>query len=183
MERVNEDPMDWVCMDCGAGVPETYMITDALWRQVNPFVIGVMCLQCVEDRLGRSLCRIDFTVPKDTKSAREWPGLAERFLRSNSGEACAGTIESERFEEGLAARLAKKIETQSLLGRISAEFLLERRGADLGAIPELVALLVRSGMFPAAPVEAILAMAAAGHQRAAAETLASLKANLRKEED
>jgi hypothetical protein len=53
-------PWPWFCHDCGAdcsALRETYMVHDAVW----PIGDGVLCVGCIEARLGRRLVREDFT--------------------------------------------------------------------------------------------------------------------------
>ena len=53
------------CMDCGVDVfeiHEYYMIHNELWDKINPDVIGLLCIGCVEKRLGRKLKPDDFPV-------------------------------------------------------------------------------------------------------------------------
>ena len=50
------------CLDCGqdtAQLHEYYMLRDDLWRQINPTIDGMLCIGCVEKRLGRRLQRGD----------------------------------------------------------------------------------------------------------------------------
>lgn len=73
------------CRYCGVDTYETeeyYMVTDEVWSTVNvdsegeAISFGMLCIGCVESRLGRQLTRKDFTdAPvntddKDKRSAR-----------------------------------------------------------------------------------------------------------------
>jgi hypothetical protein len=57
------------CADCGAetlsdepGVPsEFYMVHNKVWRAAAAPRQGMLCVGCLEIRLGRQLCRSDFT--------------------------------------------------------------------------------------------------------------------------
>lgn len=40
---------------------EYYMLTDDVWREANPNGKGMLCIGCVENRLGRELTASDFT--------------------------------------------------------------------------------------------------------------------------
>jgi hypothetical protein len=176
------DELYRLCMDCGQDTEASgkYMLEDRLWRQINPFIIGVMCLPCVENRLGRPLYPSDFLMPKAVESALEWPALAERLKRSQPETGSALTADTDRFKDELSARLAKKRPTQGRLGRLSAEILLTGGASDLGEIPEFVALLSRSGMLGSHdPLETILVMAEAGLQSRAAEQMQSLRKTMR----
>jgi hypothetical protein len=51
------------CMDCGVdtdAINESYMIHDDLWRAAVPSEAGMLCVGCLEKRLGRKLRRDDF---------------------------------------------------------------------------------------------------------------------------
>lgn len=56
------------CSDChmqtmfnDEGENEYYMVHDELWLQANPQISGLLCIGCLEDRLGRMLTPSDFT--------------------------------------------------------------------------------------------------------------------------
>lgn len=57
------------CLDCGAetlsdepGVPtEYYMVHKEVWKAAGAPLAGYLCIGCLEVRLGRQLCRSDFT--------------------------------------------------------------------------------------------------------------------------
>jgi hypothetical protein len=60
--------MTSTCIDCGrANLPrprsgELYMVHDAVWKQADMLPDGgSLCIACLEARLGRRLCRADFT--------------------------------------------------------------------------------------------------------------------------
>jgi hypothetical protein len=48
------------CADCG-GEDDWYMVVPSLWLAANPEGSGRLCIQCLEQRLGRTLTRSDFT--------------------------------------------------------------------------------------------------------------------------
>jgi hypothetical protein len=55
---------DWRCLDCGVNtseIDEYYMLHDPIWHQANPNDDGMLCIGCVESRLGRPLRATDFT--------------------------------------------------------------------------------------------------------------------------
>jgi hypothetical protein len=69
-------------MDCGNQTAMThkdeyYMIHDALWLKANPKGEGMLCIGCVEDRLGRRLSADDFTDCLLNKSRH---GKSERLI-------------------------------------------------------------------------------------------------------
>jgi len=59
----NDPVRNPVCMDCGVdteAINEEYMILDDLWRTAVPSEAGMLCVGCLEKRLGRELRRDDF---------------------------------------------------------------------------------------------------------------------------
>jgi hypothetical protein len=120
-------------MDCAVdtmGRDEYYMLTDPIWRSVNPLSIGMLCLKCAEDRLGRKLHRGDFSsAPINRMFARSCAALAERLRRSRPAPIAARSGPKLLSAKALQMRLAKKKRTQSTLGRLSAA-LLPYRGSN-----------------------------------------------------
>jgi hypothetical protein len=59
---------NWLCLDCGKDTLHSkgdyYMLRNRLWRQLVPREQrhGMLCLACVESRLGRPLVSEDFRV-------------------------------------------------------------------------------------------------------------------------
>lgn len=57
------DSKYWECSDCGEDTwMEYYMIRNPLWKLItthNP--ARLLCIGCVEHRLGRKLTKLDFT--------------------------------------------------------------------------------------------------------------------------
>jgi hypothetical protein len=49
------------CLDCRTettftkGNEEFYMVPDALWSKANPHIDGMLCIGCLETRIGRTL--------------------------------------------------------------------------------------------------------------------------------
>ncbi len=70
--------VDFHCLDCGQdtghhGLREYYMLRDAIWKKICN-IRGMLCIGCVERRLGRVLTRSDFTAcplnnPRDPQDA------------------------------------------------------------------------------------------------------------------
>jgi len=59
-----------------------YMLRNKLWAQIAPDVAGMLCLDCAEKRLGRSLNKSDFAaVPLNKQQARVCPKLSARLHR------------------------------------------------------------------------------------------------------
>ena len=52
------------CMDCGVDtkeIHEYYSVVDDVWLAANPDDFGMLCISCLENRLGRALTANDFT--------------------------------------------------------------------------------------------------------------------------
>lgn len=52
----------WLCVDCSThtgAIGEYYMVTDALWAR-HGVQRGMLCLMCLESRVGRRLVPSDF---------------------------------------------------------------------------------------------------------------------------
>lgn len=54
------------CIDCGRstyGIGEYYMVRDEVWDKAVPDgARGMLCVGCLELRIGRKLCFLDFTL-------------------------------------------------------------------------------------------------------------------------
>lgn len=51
------------CMDCKVDtgkIGEHYMLKDTTWNAVHSTAIGMLCIGCLEQRLGRMLSKHDF---------------------------------------------------------------------------------------------------------------------------
>jgi hypothetical protein len=65
---------NWLCMDCGKNTfdnpADYYMLRNRLWRTLVPRSQrhGMLCLACVELRLGRSLLPNDFRNSRDDEA-------------------------------------------------------------------------------------------------------------------
>lgn len=58
------DCRPFICLDCSANtmhIDEYYMVTDEIWRAVVPERYGMLCIGCLEGRLGRKLSKDDFS--------------------------------------------------------------------------------------------------------------------------
>jgi len=54
----------FLCYDCNVDTSysgDYYMVHDALWKQAMPNEYGMLCMRCLEHRIGRKLCSDDFT--------------------------------------------------------------------------------------------------------------------------
>jgi DNA-directed RNA polymerase subunit RPC12/RpoP len=75
----------FLCMDCGKDIyksNEYYTLLNKVWHRICPTDWkGILCLTCVEKRLGRKLHRDDFLrCTNNTEQAKVCPELAERLL-------------------------------------------------------------------------------------------------------
>lgn len=55
----------YLCLDCKrdtSEIDEYYTLKDEVWAEANSDIDGMLCIGCVEDRLGRPLNRHDFPV-------------------------------------------------------------------------------------------------------------------------
>ncbi len=55
---------EFLCLDCGIDtgrIAEYYMVHDAIWLPLVGSKKGMLCIGCLELRLGRKLCAADFT--------------------------------------------------------------------------------------------------------------------------
>jgi hypothetical protein len=51
-------------MDCGSNtlhINEYYMVQEKLWLAAHPEDRGMLCIGCLEERVGRLLTKVDFT--------------------------------------------------------------------------------------------------------------------------
>lgn len=54
----------FLCLDCGVDtgkICEFYFLKTELWLKIAETIKGMLCIGCLEKRLGRKLCRHDFT--------------------------------------------------------------------------------------------------------------------------
>jgi hypothetical protein len=74
-----KDRSSFLCLDCGVdtgAIDEEYRVTNELWARVNPGGEGMLCIGCLEKRLGRELTPDDFLIWDD----RDHP-MSERLLK------------------------------------------------------------------------------------------------------
>jgi hypothetical protein len=137
---------DGLCMDCGVDTRATgeyYAVKNALWRRMNPLVIGMLCLSCAEDRLGRSLCRDDFArAPVNAASAKSCPSLARRLKRARPA-SLGGSRQRMTQVKPRLARITQKAATQSRLGLASFQ-LIARVGGNGRVKPGDIMSVVRA---------------------------------------
>ena len=63
----------FLCVDCRADTAlcEYYMLKDRLWRRIMGNRDGMLCIGCVEERIGRLLIKTDF-LPCPLNKERMW---------------------------------------------------------------------------------------------------------------
>ena len=73
--------VDFRCIDCRVDTSENleyYMVHDHIWRQARGS--GMLCIGCLENRLGRSLRPRDFTdCLLNSDAFRQSPRLRDRL--------------------------------------------------------------------------------------------------------
>lgn len=69
----------FLCIDCGVDtglIDEYYMVHHYLWRLVVPEVEGMLCIGCLEGRVGRRLRSGDFTHCPLNADSEDYPKSA-----------------------------------------------------------------------------------------------------------
>ncbi len=72
----------WKCLDCGVDtgkIGEHYFIHTHLWLRAVNSIKGMLCIACLEKRLGRQLTRADFTDAYINKSGIRSERLMSRL--------------------------------------------------------------------------------------------------------
>jgi hypothetical protein len=91
--------IDWACRDCGASThAERYIVKDETWRQsALDYRSGMLCVGCLEARLGRKLARGDFIfTPLNIEAL--WFGSERLRDRLDAG----GILKTLRHKYGIA---------------------------------------------------------------------------------
>lgn len=82
----------FICLDCGVDTNELgeyYMLRDTVWEQALPAVDGMLCIGCVEKRLGRELNGHDFIdAPINDDHVNMSPRLLNRLGVDKAGTVC-----------------------------------------------------------------------------------------------
>ena len=63
LEKREERRRMFLCDDCGVNtsrIKEFYMVHDDIWDSVSENLYGMLCVGCLEERLGRRLTPADF---------------------------------------------------------------------------------------------------------------------------
>jgi hypothetical protein len=77
-----KDRSSFLCLDCGVdtgAIDEYYRVTNELWARVNPGGDGMLCIGCLEKRLGRELTPDDFPSCSDDRDYPKSQRLLERL--------------------------------------------------------------------------------------------------------
>jgi hypothetical protein len=64
LTSVQKNLINDFCLDCPVkpmDINEYYMVHDKVWLEANPVDSGMLCISCLENRLGRQLTKMDFT--------------------------------------------------------------------------------------------------------------------------
>lgn len=74
---------DFLCLDCNVSTlwnGEYYMVKNKIWNKIHPDMEGMLCVGCLEERLGRSLIPADFTkCPLNTSAKGRSNRLMDRL--------------------------------------------------------------------------------------------------------
>ena len=101
-----KDRSSLLCLDCGVdtiAIDEYYMVTHELWANSD----GMLCIGCLEKRLGRELTPDDFSSCWDDRVHPKSERLLKRLGDSRKGEAKLKELEeaSKRFTETMRREL------------------------------------------------------------------------------
>lgn len=64
LEKMKAVDLSFHCIDCKVNTSQSheyYMVNDDIWLLANPADFGMLCISCLETRLGRLLTPNDFT--------------------------------------------------------------------------------------------------------------------------
>ena len=71
-KEMKDNTVEWDCKCCGKNCDtnkkDYYMIKDDLWEKVYPQTKGMLCMDCLEGKLGRKLTKSDILVCHLTKN-------------------------------------------------------------------------------------------------------------------
>jgi hypothetical protein len=76
----------FICKDCKIDtleINEYYMVTGPVWEAACPEYRGMLCIGCLENRLGRELTASDFT---DAPINHGWGEYSERLAARLAAE-------------------------------------------------------------------------------------------------
>lgn len=93
------------CGDCTVEKQEYYMVKRSIWRDAVPEHKGMLCISCLETRMGRELNREDFLLVPVNLSARHSDLLMKR--KGDFDAQYAGQI-MDALNDKMLARAAKR---------------------------------------------------------------------------
>ena len=109
----------FVCLDCGINTSHTeeyYMLTGEVWKEAVPDLVGMLCINCVELRLGRQLWPEDFMdSPINYFHSRLSARVLSRFCGIPDDEAEELLVILQNNKKG-AAEIVKQLHIQNLKG-------------------------------------------------------------------
>ena len=114
-----EDMENFICLDCGVNtdeISEYYMLTGEVWKQAVPDLAGMLCISCVELRLGRQLWPEDFMdAPLNVMFSIMSTRLLARFCGIPDAEAEELLVILKNNKE-TASVIVKQLRNQNLKG-------------------------------------------------------------------
>ena len=114
-----EEMENFICLDCGVNtdeIGEYYMLTNEVWKEAVPDLVGMLCINCVELRLGRQLWPEDFMdSPINYFHSRLSARVLSRFCGIPDEEAEELLVILQNNKKG-AAEIVKQLHIQNLKG-------------------------------------------------------------------
>lgn len=82
-EELQDNYTEFECLDCNVNtlfIDEYYMVQFPLWAEANPAEAGMLCIGCLEKRIGRTLTVNDFTEAPINYFCKFAGGTSERLM-------------------------------------------------------------------------------------------------------
>jgi site-specific DNA recombinase len=101
----------FLCLDCGAdtsAIGEYYMLRDTVWKSINSQGEGMLCLDCAEKRLGRTLTPADF-MPAEVN---EFGDKSDRLLSRMQGNQAQDSIDKTALNSRKRAVIYCRVSTE-----------------------------------------------------------------------
>jgi hypothetical protein len=131
---------NWLCMDCGKSTfnspSDYYMLRNRLWRILVPKNQrhGMLCLACIEERLGRPLIPNDFqsshddeSDPEDAPMSRADYGIIDSLTSETLQDIDAALLSfAASSPRSVGAIVAKLMESQTAVPGLPDWFYVER---------------------------------------------------------
>ena len=119
-EYFNEDELEnFICLDCGVNTAlnnEYYMLEKEVWQEAVPDLWGMLCLNCVELRLGRQLWPEDFMeAPLNYIHARLSAFMLSRFCGIPDDEADE-LLEILKINKDETTRIIEQLRIRNIKG-------------------------------------------------------------------